>query len=171
MCLAQVDFLKLLYDRMVQVHGQHVGTPHEWRFPRPSFKVPPRTPLVSDTHSCPVLLNFPPTLLQGPSPNPLVSGPQSCPVLLNLHPFHPVPALAGILKDFEGALLATNKQHLLSVSPGLLQLSKQQEVPLVHGAWSTGAPWCWGSGARQETCYASADRRSSLMDLVRQGSV
>ena len=37
--LVQVEFLKLLYDRMVAVHGQHVGTPHEWRFPRPSFKV------------------------------------------------------------------------------------------------------------------------------------
>ena len=37
--LVQVEFLKLLYDRMVAVHGQNVGTPHEWRFPRPSFKV------------------------------------------------------------------------------------------------------------------------------------
>ena len=35
----QVELLRLLYDRMVQLHNKAVGTPHEWRFPRPSFKV------------------------------------------------------------------------------------------------------------------------------------
>ena len=37
MC-AQVDFLKLLYDRMLALHLKHADTADEWRFPRPSFK-------------------------------------------------------------------------------------------------------------------------------------
>jgi len=36
--LAQVDFLKLLYDRMLALHLKHADTADEWRFPRPSFK-------------------------------------------------------------------------------------------------------------------------------------
>lgn len=38
-CTWQVEFLRLLYDRMVDIHNKTVGTPQEWRFPRPSFKV------------------------------------------------------------------------------------------------------------------------------------
>jgi adenylate kinase family enzyme len=37
----QVDLLKLLYDKMVELHVQHADGPDEWRFPRPSFKVRP----------------------------------------------------------------------------------------------------------------------------------
>ena len=37
----QADFLKLLYDKLCALHLQHVDTPNEWRFPRPSFKVVP----------------------------------------------------------------------------------------------------------------------------------
>lgn len=35
----QVDFLKLLYDRLMELHLKHADTPDEWRYPRPSFKV------------------------------------------------------------------------------------------------------------------------------------
>eukprot|EP00884_Botryococcus_braunii_P018635 jgi/Botrbrau1/5455/Bobra.27_1s0006.1 len=35
----QVDFLKLLHDRLMELHLKHADTPDEWRFPRPSFKV------------------------------------------------------------------------------------------------------------------------------------
>ena len=35
---AQVDILKLLYDRMLALHLKHADTADEWRFPRPSFK-------------------------------------------------------------------------------------------------------------------------------------
>lgn len=35
----QVDVLKMLYDKMMQLHLSNAGTLHEWRFPRPSFKV------------------------------------------------------------------------------------------------------------------------------------
>ena len=34
-----MDFLKLLFDRMVALHNKHAETPHADRFPRPSFKV------------------------------------------------------------------------------------------------------------------------------------
>jgi hypothetical protein len=34
----QADFLKLLYDKMMELHVQHVDGPEEWRFPLPSFK-------------------------------------------------------------------------------------------------------------------------------------
>ena len=33
-----MDFLKLLYDRMLALHLKHADTADEWRFPRPSFK-------------------------------------------------------------------------------------------------------------------------------------
>ena len=44
---AQVDFLKLLYDRMLALHLKHADTADEWRFPRPSFKV--RNPCKAST--------------------------------------------------------------------------------------------------------------------------
>lgn len=35
----QVDFVKLLYDKLTALSLKHVDTSDEWRFPRPSFKV------------------------------------------------------------------------------------------------------------------------------------
>jgi hypothetical protein len=35
----QADFLKLLYDKMMELHVEHVDGPEEWRYPLPSFKV------------------------------------------------------------------------------------------------------------------------------------
>ena len=35
----QVDFLKLLFDKLMALHGKHADGPEENRFPRPSFKV------------------------------------------------------------------------------------------------------------------------------------
>ncbi len=35
----QVDFVKLLHDKLMAKSLQHADTPEEWRFPRPSFKV------------------------------------------------------------------------------------------------------------------------------------
>jgi hypothetical protein len=35
----QVDFLKLLHDRLMELHLKHADSPDEWRYPRPSFKV------------------------------------------------------------------------------------------------------------------------------------
>ena len=35
----QVDFLKLLFDKLMALHGKHADGPDENRFPRPSFKV------------------------------------------------------------------------------------------------------------------------------------
>ncbi|KAL4528707.1 hypothetical protein Ndes2526B_g07185 [Nannochloris sp. 'desiccata'] len=35
----QVDFVKLLYDKLIQLYHQNADGPDEWRFPRPSFKV------------------------------------------------------------------------------------------------------------------------------------
>jgi hypothetical protein len=35
----QVDFVKLLHDKLMELSLQHADTPEEWRFPRPSFKV------------------------------------------------------------------------------------------------------------------------------------
>ncbi|KAL4430829.1 hypothetical protein ABPG75_006085 [Micractinium tetrahymenae] len=35
----QVDFVKLLHDKLMALSLQHADTPEEWRFPRPSFKV------------------------------------------------------------------------------------------------------------------------------------
>ena len=35
----QVDFLKLLYDKLLELHLKHADTPEERYFPRPSFKV------------------------------------------------------------------------------------------------------------------------------------
>ena len=35
----QVDFLKLLYDKMLELHIKHADGPEEWQYPRPSFKV------------------------------------------------------------------------------------------------------------------------------------
>lgn len=35
----QVDFLKLLYDKLLELHLRHADTPEERHFPRPSFKV------------------------------------------------------------------------------------------------------------------------------------
>ncbi len=36
----QVDFLKMLYEKLLELHLKHVDSPDEPRFPRPSFKVP-----------------------------------------------------------------------------------------------------------------------------------
>lgn len=39
-CVAsQADFLKVLYDKMMELHVKHVDGPEEWRYPLPSFKV------------------------------------------------------------------------------------------------------------------------------------
>jgi len=35
----QVDMLKLLYDKLSDLHTLFANTPHEHRFPRPLFKV------------------------------------------------------------------------------------------------------------------------------------
>ena len=35
----QVDFVKLLYDKLLELHHRAADGPDEWRFPRPSFKV------------------------------------------------------------------------------------------------------------------------------------
>jgi adenylate kinase family enzyme len=35
----QVDFVKLLYDKLLELHHRAADSPEEWRFPRPSFKV------------------------------------------------------------------------------------------------------------------------------------
>lgn len=35
----QVDFLKLMYDKLVELHSLWANTPHEPQFPRPLFKV------------------------------------------------------------------------------------------------------------------------------------
>ena len=35
----QVDFVKLLHDKLLALSLGHADTPEEWRFPRPSFKV------------------------------------------------------------------------------------------------------------------------------------
>ena len=40
----QVDFLKLLYDKMLELHNKHADGPEEWQYPRPSFKVPTPQP-------------------------------------------------------------------------------------------------------------------------------
>ncbi len=36
---SQVDFVKLLHDKLMSLSLQRADTPEEWRFPRPSFKV------------------------------------------------------------------------------------------------------------------------------------
>lgn len=36
--IAQVDFVKLLHDKLAVYSLRHADTPDEWRFPRPSFK-------------------------------------------------------------------------------------------------------------------------------------
>ncbi len=43
MCL-QADFLKMLYDKMTELHMAHADGPEEWRYPLPSFKVTPGPP-------------------------------------------------------------------------------------------------------------------------------
>ena len=35
----QADFLKMLYDKMTELHMKHADGPEEWRYPLPSFKV------------------------------------------------------------------------------------------------------------------------------------
>lgn len=35
----QADFLKMLYDKMTELHMKHADSPEEWRYPLPSFKV------------------------------------------------------------------------------------------------------------------------------------
>jgi adenylate kinase family enzyme len=35
----QVDYVKLLYDKLIQLYHHNADGPDEWRFPRPSFKV------------------------------------------------------------------------------------------------------------------------------------
>lgn len=35
----QVDFVKLLYDKLLELYHRAADSPEEWRFPRPSFKV------------------------------------------------------------------------------------------------------------------------------------
>ena len=37
--LLQVDFVKLLHDKLMEMSLRYADTPDEWRFPRPSFKV------------------------------------------------------------------------------------------------------------------------------------
>jgi hypothetical protein len=37
--VAQVDFLKLLYDKLLELHLKHADKPEERHYPRPSFKV------------------------------------------------------------------------------------------------------------------------------------
>ena len=39
----QVDFVKLLYDKMLELHLAHANSADEWRFPRPSFKASARS--------------------------------------------------------------------------------------------------------------------------------
>lgn len=41
MCV-QVDFLKMLYDKMVMLHQQYADSPRGINFPRPSFKASQR---------------------------------------------------------------------------------------------------------------------------------
>ncbi len=39
LCLAvQADFLKLLYDKLTELHMKHADTSDEWKYPLPSFK-------------------------------------------------------------------------------------------------------------------------------------
>ena len=47
----QVDFVKLLHDKMYQLHLQHADSPDGWRFPRTSFKVRHGSPS-NNQHSC-----------------------------------------------------------------------------------------------------------------------
>ena len=35
----QVDFVKLLHDKLMALSLLHADSPEEWRYPRPSFKV------------------------------------------------------------------------------------------------------------------------------------
>ena len=37
-CRAQADFLKLLYDKLTELHMKHADTSDEWKYPLPSFK-------------------------------------------------------------------------------------------------------------------------------------
>ena len=37
-CHAQADFLKLLYDKLTELHMKHADTSDEWKYPLPSFK-------------------------------------------------------------------------------------------------------------------------------------
>ena len=37
--VAQADFLKLLYDKMLELHRAHADGPEEWKYALPSFKV------------------------------------------------------------------------------------------------------------------------------------
>ena len=37
-CHAQADFLKLLYDKLTELHMAHADTSDEWKYPLPSFK-------------------------------------------------------------------------------------------------------------------------------------
>ena len=37
-CHAQADFLKLLYDKLTELHMEHADTSDEWKYPLPSFK-------------------------------------------------------------------------------------------------------------------------------------
>jgi len=46
----QVDFLKLLYDKMLELHNKHADGPEEWQYPRPSFKVCFQTTFISVCH-------------------------------------------------------------------------------------------------------------------------
>lgn len=46
----QVDFLKLLYDKMLELHNKHADGPEEWQYPRPSFKVCFRLTFLSVCH-------------------------------------------------------------------------------------------------------------------------
>lgn len=34
----QADFLKLLYDKLTELHMTHADTSDEWKYPLPSFK-------------------------------------------------------------------------------------------------------------------------------------
>ena len=35
----QVDFIKLLYDRLMELHNEYLDTPLEAQFPRPIFRI------------------------------------------------------------------------------------------------------------------------------------
>ena len=39
--ILQADFLKLLYDKLTELHMKHADTRDEWKYPLPSFKANP----------------------------------------------------------------------------------------------------------------------------------
>ena len=47
-CALQADFLKLLYDKLTELHMRHADTSDEWKYPLPSFKA---SPVVTPTYN------------------------------------------------------------------------------------------------------------------------